>query len=85
LSILQTKKGSDNLIEQKIVTEQTIGFSYHVTLEKELRTNTGAKYPDKTVIKASLGGHVDTIAEAITQLKVCSTAIKTQIAELEAE
>lgn len=70
--------------EQQTVTQQAIGFSYSVTIEKELRTNTAAKYPDKTVLKATLSGHADTHDMAAVGLRDASKTVKKQISELEA-
>ena len=66
----------------KTVTEQTIGFSFHVTIERESRTETGAKYPDKTVVKASLGGHADTLDEAKARLKDAVKMVREQLKEM---
>lgn len=68
--------------EKKEVTTQAIGFSFHVSIEREIRTVTGAKYPDKTLIKASLGGHADTSDQAKTLLNEATKEIKKQLEEL---
>lgn len=46
------------------MTHQEVGYRWHIALDKELRTMTGAKYPDKTSIHASLEGHENTVKEA---------------------
>ena len=45
-----------------------IGFAFSFSIEKELRVETGAKYPDKTLIKGSLEGNADTYDEAVALL-----------------
>lgn len=69
--------------EEQTVTQKVIGFSFHVSVEKEIRIETGAKYPDKTIVKASLGGHADTYTDAIGQLKTATETVKTQLDELQ--
>ena len=54
-------------IHQEIVNK-TVGFSFRLVIEREVRVDSGTKYPDKTVIKAELGGHADTYDEACTNL-----------------
>jgi len=51
------------------VERRDIGFRFHVSIDKELRTETGAKYPDKTVVHASLEGHEETYDAAVESLK----------------
>jgi|GEM_PF-3799821 len=55
--------------ETQEITQKTVGFSFHITIEKEKRVETGAKYPDKLITKASLGGHTETFGEAVQTLK----------------
>lgn len=68
--------------EKQEVTTKTIGFSFSVSIEQEVRIDTGAKYPDKTVVKAALSGHADSYDEAVANLKTASQAVKEQIKEL---
>jgi len=70
------------LSEEKSVTQKSIGFSFHVSIERELRAETGAKYPDKTIVKASLGGHADTMEEATENLKNATKLVKKQTQEV---
>lgn len=70
--------------EEKSVTQKTIGFSFHVSIEREIRQKTDAKYPDKTIVKASLGGHADTMAGATTGLKAATDLVKAQVKEVKA-
>ena len=68
--------------EQKIYQEilnKTIGFSFRIVVEREVRTATDAKYPDKTVIKADLGGHADTYDEARANLVDAWTGINNML------
>ena len=68
--------------EKKTITQQAIGFSYHVQVEKEIRSDSGLKFPDKTIVKASLGGHADTSEQAKTLLNEATKEIKKQLEEL---
>lgn len=65
------------------ITQKTVGFSFHISIETEKRIETGAKYPDKVVTKASLGGHSDTYEGAVANLKKASEEIRKQIKEVE--
>ena len=65
--------------EVKSITQQQIGFGYSIYIEKELRSETGAKYPDKTVIKAELSGHADTPEQASTLLDLARQTIQKQL------
>lgn len=69
--------------ETQEITSKTVGYSFHVSIEKELRIVTGAKYPDKIVVKASVGGHEETFAEAVGSLKEATETVKTQLEALE--
>lgn len=61
---------------QQEVTQKTVGFSWHISIETEKRTATDAKYPDKTVSKASLGGHADSYEDAVSQLREAKAELK---------
>ena len=43
--------------ETSIVQNMNVGARWFISLEKERREETGAKYPDKTVIHVSLEGY----------------------------
>ncbi len=43
--------------EKTIVENRSVGSRWYISLEKELREETGAKYPNKTVIHVSLEGY----------------------------
>lgn len=70
-------------VELKAITQKTIGFGFSVSIERELRTETSAKYPDKTVVKASLSGHSETYEEASSMLGEATKAVKEKIEQLE--
>ena len=57
------------------VETRKLGHAYSVSIEREIRTSTEAKYPDKTIIKASLEGNTETYEEAVTKLKDSAKAI----------
>ena len=57
------------MVETEQVTQKTIGYSWSISVKKEHREETGAKYPDKTVSKAGFSGHTDTYEEAVVELK----------------
>lgn len=54
--------------ETHTVVKMEVGYTWSISIEREIRTPTEAKYPDKTVIKASLTGHARTYEGAITSL-----------------
>ena len=54
--------------EKTEVTNRYVGFHFDIKIEKEIRTETGAKYPDKSVYVASLSGNAETFMEAVAQL-----------------
>lgn len=51
-------------VEKQVVTNQTVGYRWHISIERELRTESGAKYPDKTVLHATLEGNEDSYDKA---------------------
>lgn len=69
--------------EVQAVTTKAIGYSFNVSIEREIRTETESKYPDKTVVKASLGGHADTFDAATSLLEGAAKTVKEQIEKLE--
>lgn len=68
--------------ETKFVTTKTIGFSFGISVEKESRKETGAKYPDKIVAKATLSGHADTFEAAKTLLEEATKEVKKHLDEV---
>lgn len=70
-------------VELKAITQKAIGFGFSVSIEREIRVETGAKYPDKTLVKASLSGHADSYEEATTMLGEATKAVKEKIGQLE--
>lgn len=50
------------------ITNKTVGFNFRIVVEREVRVDSGTKYPDKTVTKAELGGHADTYKQARANL-----------------
>ena len=61
---------------QQEITQKTVGYSWHISIEIEQRAVTAAKYPDKTVSKTSLGGHADSYEEAVKQLNLAKAELK---------
>lgn len=61
--------------EKQDVVTRRVGFGFSITVEKELREETGAKYPDKTVVKASIEGNADTFESNIELLGRARTEI----------
>jgi len=45
------------MTERSEIVNKTAGYSFHIKIEREIRTETGAKYPDKSVVSASLSGN----------------------------
>jgi len=64
-------------VKQEVETKR-IGFSFSISIEKELRTQTEAKYPDKTIVKASLEGNTDTYEQATEMLRKAKEEILKQ-------
>ena len=54
--------------ETSRIVQTEIGYTWHVSIDREIRKPTEAKCPDKTVIKASLTGHEMKYGEALTSL-----------------
>jgi hypothetical protein len=72
------------LSEKTAFTSQEIGYRWHITIDKELRIETGAKYPDKTTIHASLEGHEDTVAQASAAINAAKKTLESLTKEEEA-
>lgn len=68
-------------MEIQDITQKTVGYSFSISIEQEKRVESGTKYPDKTVTKASLGGHAETYDEAVASLKKAAEAVKEQLKE----
>jgi hypothetical protein len=47
----------DRMTEKSTVENRDVGHRWHISMEKELRIETGAKFPDKTVVSVSLEGN----------------------------
>lgn len=69
--------------EVSIVTNRTIGFAFSLSVEKEKRIATEAKYPDKIVSTARLSGHADSWDETILQFKEAKKEIDAILGEKE--
>lgn len=69
--------------EEQSVTHKTVGFSFSVSIEREIRDKTKeVKYPDKTIVKASLGGHTTTLEGAKEALKTATELVRKQTEEV---
>jgi len=71
--------------ERTEVINKTVGFSFYVKVEREIRTETGAKYPDKALVTANLGGNADSFEEATKRLKEARAAIDIVLTEKKPE
>lgn len=67
--------------EVKNVINKTIGYSFNITIERETRTATDAKYPDKQITKATVGGHGATLDDVTKQLEAATEVVKKQVKE----
>jgi len=61
--------------EKTVVETKKVGYSFSFSIEKELRSETGAKYPDKTIIKGSIEGNADTYEETVALMKKAKTEL----------
>lgn len=68
-------------MEITTVTKQEIGYTFSITIEKETRVETGAKYPDKQVVCAKLGGNAETFKEAQEMLVEAKKKIREVLKE----
>jgi len=71
--------------EKTEITNRTAGYSFHVKVEREIRTATEAKYPDKTVAYATLSGNDDTFEAMVEHAKKAKETIDAILAEPEEE
>lgn len=55
--------------EETTVTNKHVGYSFSLSVEKEIRVETGAKYPDKQIVSARVGGNTESFDDAVEQLK----------------
>jgi len=76
----QNERGG-KMPEIKNVINKTVGYSFSITIEREVRTETGAKYPDKQITKASVGGHGTTLDDVTKQLEAATEVVKKQVKE----
>lgn len=67
--------------QKESIETKAIGYRFHFTMDKELRDETGAKYPDKTNVHASIEGHTDTLEEAKKQLGLSKLAVEKALRE----
>jgi len=81
IEFLRQKHGGGKVSEKKEVTTETVGYSFNITIERETRTATTAKYPDKQIIKASVGGHGATLDDVTKQLVAATAVVKKQVKE----
>ena len=68
----------------QIWTTQT-GYSFKIEIEKEIRTETGAKYPDKTVMKAYITGNTEDLAETVAAIEKAKKELLKQLTIEEAQ
>jgi len=59
----------------EIVSNMTVGYSFHLKIERETRVDTGLKYPDKTVVSASLIGNASSLEEASKEIELAKQTI----------
>lgn len=69
-----------SLQESKSITQQSIGFSYSFSIEKEVRKQ-GAdlKYTDKIILRSDFSGHAATEEEAIVGLNKSRKLVLSEI------
>lgn len=60
---------------------QKIGYSFTLKIETETRVDTGLKYPDKTVVSASLGGNASSLEEASKEIELAKQTILKLLSE----
>ena len=66
----------------QIWTTQT-GYSFKIEIEKDIRTETGAKYPDKTVMKAYITGNENTLEDTVKALAIAKIKLLKQLTIVE--
>jgi len=69
--------------EKTEITSRTAGYSFHIKVERELRTQTEAKYPDKTVVSATLNGNDDSFAVMVEHAEKAKKTIDLLLTEAE--
>lgn len=69
--------------ERSVVENRNVGARWFISLEKELREETGAKYPDKTVIHCSLEGFEADYESARCSLENAKLQLEKLIVEAE--
>jgi len=69
--------------EKSIVENRNVGARWFISLEKELREETGAKYPDKTVIHCALEGFEPDYERARCSLETAKLQLQKLIADTE--
>jgi hypothetical protein len=68
--------------EQKSeIIQRQLGFSWSLSIERERRTDTGSRYPDKDVIQARVSGNCLTYTGAIEQLRNAKAEIEKLLRE----
>lgn len=60
----------------EIVTNQQVGYSFSISIEKETRTENSTKYPDKTVVSARLSGNEQSWEDVTKRLAEAKAKIK---------
>jgi len=69
------------LSEETIVTNKHVGYSFSVSIEKETREKTDAKYPDKTVVSARISGNEESFEAVQKRLDAAKKEIKKVLGE----
>lgn len=73
------------MTEKTEITNRTAGYNFHVKIEREVRTQTEAKYPDKSVVSATLSGNDDAFETMIEHAEKAKTTIDAMLAKPEEE
>ncbi len=63
------------MTERSEIVNKTAGYSFHIKIEKEVRTETGAKYPDKSVVSATLSGNDESFDAVVQHVKEAKKTI----------
>jgi len=67
--------------EKTEIVNRAEGYGFHITVEREIRTETGAKYPDKSVVTATLSGNDPSFEATTEHIKKAREAIEELLAE----
>lgn len=67
--------------EETKITNMAVGYHFDIKIEREIRTETGAKYPDKSVVTASLSGNASSFEAIVEQAKKAREAIEELLVE----